>query len=306
MKRMEKRSLRQAGFSLIDAAIGLVLFSLVGMGLYQAYQHLYRFNAHKTRVENLQAGRAALLDFLRANGYLPCPDGTGDGKGDRTTSPPHKCRFKYGYLPWADLGIERKAATDGQGHFIYYHVNQKAIATSTLDITDVCESIAFFAPDGAGAGTRATASGMNFYVHPNGHYYCGGAALAGSWTTGMAADDPRVAMPPYAHLPTQPVGASSAGKGNLTVRTADGTGTDVLTDSALAVLVAFDPQTAHAKWRNGGPTLDCSTVSGADRENCDGDRFFLARAGAAGGAQDLIRWIDVLQARQVLLEAGKL
>ena len=98
----------QRGSTLIELAIAIFVVGLILGGL------LYPLNAQVTQQQStvtqlqLEEIRDALLGFAAANGYLPCPDTTGNGSENVTGG---ACStfdgngIAHGNLPWVTLGL---------------------------------------------------------------------------------------------------------------------------------------------------------------------------------------------------------
>jgi hypothetical protein len=98
--------------------------------------------------------RETLLGFALSKGatgkpYLPCPDTTGDGVGDRTTPP--NCDSPEGDLPWAELGLP---STDNWTNHYRYRVTS-AFSNNTTGFT-LSSTGAISIKDGAAGNTIAS------------------------------------------------------------------------------------------------------------------------------------------------------
>lgn len=114
----ENRS-RQAGFSLIEVSIVLVIVGLLlgGMMLPLATQ-FERSQRTETR-KTLEKALDAVYGYALANGRLPCPDINQDGLEDRKGGANRACIRVYGFLPWATLATGKQ---DAWGHALIYRV----------------------------------------------------------------------------------------------------------------------------------------------------------------------------------------
>jgi len=107
----------QAGFTIVEIAIVLLVVGLMIGGLVAPLSS----QLEQRRVSNtervMEDAREALFGFALRNGYLPCPAISAiDGREDRAGS---ICNKRYGYLPWATLGVQR---LDGWGRVLAYSV----------------------------------------------------------------------------------------------------------------------------------------------------------------------------------------
>ncbi|MPQ57525.1 type II secretion system protein [Duganella sp. FT27W] len=107
----------QAGFTIVEIAIVLLVVGLMIGGLVAPLSS----QLEQRRVSNtervMEDAREALFGFALRNNYLPCPAISAiDGREDRAGS---ICNKRYGYLPWATLGVQR---LDGWGRVLAYSV----------------------------------------------------------------------------------------------------------------------------------------------------------------------------------------
>lgn len=101
--------LSQAGFTLVELTIVLIIVALLSTGL------MLGVSAQRSVAENADAQRQlenireALIGFAIANGRLPCPAvptlATGDVNAGIAATPPCLNAAQYGVLPWATLGL---------------------------------------------------------------------------------------------------------------------------------------------------------------------------------------------------------
>ena len=114
---------RQAGFTLVEMAIVLLILTLLASGLTVGLSaHLAR-RAEAATDDALAEARDALLGYVVLKGYLPCPAKSAtDGAEDRLG--PTACRTQSGLLPWATLGI---AGLDGWSRRLRYAVGSNYV-----------------------------------------------------------------------------------------------------------------------------------------------------------------------------------
>lgn len=120
------------GFSLIELSIVLVIVGLVIAGmLVPLSAQIDQKNYNETQKAMIEI-RDGLIGYASSNGYLPCPDTTGDGLEDRDSST-GACLANpaEGNLPWADLGMGKQ---DAWGQKFRYRV-MKDFANSATRFT---------------------------------------------------------------------------------------------------------------------------------------------------------------------------
>jgi hypothetical protein len=92
--------------------------------------------------------KAALINFLRTNRRLPCPDTAAVPTGTEAVTCNANAAASYGVVPWATLLLPRDTAQDGWGNFFVYKVANGvapvvknwtvfAAAASTFDINQL-------------------------------------------------------------------------------------------------------------------------------------------------------------------------
>lgn len=145
----------QAGFSLIELAVVLVIIGLlVGGGiaaLTSATEQTRRVDAKR----QLQHVREALYGFAMSRGRLPCPDSDypPDGEED-IDGTGTDCTQDQGALPWVDLGVGRR---DPWGSPLLYYVDRSPVnfadptATSTTPAFDLSQDGTLDVGDGDGS-----------------------------------------------------------------------------------------------------------------------------------------------------------
>ncbi|HWU34484.1 MAG TPA: type II secretion system protein [Methylovorus sp.] len=123
MKAYPKTS---SGFSLVELSIVLVIVGLVLAGmLVPLSAQIDQKNYNETQRAMLEM-RDGLIGYASSNGYLPCPDTTGDGAEERDAAS-GACLATEGNIPWAELGMGKQ---DAWGQNYQYRVT-KEFANST-------------------------------------------------------------------------------------------------------------------------------------------------------------------------------
>ena len=110
---------RQAGFSLVEMAIVMVIIGLMIGGLLTPLSVQLEQRKVADTQKALDQAREALTGFALRNGYLPCPAvSAANGLEDRSGA---ACRDgkRAGFLPWATLGLDK---LDSWGHLYRYSV----------------------------------------------------------------------------------------------------------------------------------------------------------------------------------------
>jgi prepilin-type N-terminal cleavage/methylation domain-containing protein len=145
-----ERTINESGFTLIELAVVLVLIGIMLSGLLMPLRTQVEQRARRETEQQLDAAREALLGYVVAYGYLPCPsterDPASAGYGEEDARVTGVCQADAGLLPWRTLGIaaidawgrERSAATDSWSGYLRYRVHTnfsssaKPIALTTV------------------------------------------------------------------------------------------------------------------------------------------------------------------------------
>lgn len=134
---MPQRHQTTAGFTLIEMAIVVALFGLmVGGGLLGLGQFLDQIALKETEKSFAKVEKALSLYVLQ-EGWLPCPDTTGDGVMDVAGSACTAGSLNtpvQGMVPYRDLGLMRDDATDGWHVPLTYVVSWGLAAPRGTDI----------------------------------------------------------------------------------------------------------------------------------------------------------------------------
>ena len=127
MRTIQKKLLH--GFSLIEMSVVVLLMSIfltMGLGLMRAKMENAAWSETKLKQEKIEL---ALIQFLRANGRLPCPNSGATLNGTETA--PCLVNAGRGVVPWAALGLTRAEVLDGWGNFISYRVANRTPASAS-------------------------------------------------------------------------------------------------------------------------------------------------------------------------------
>ncbi len=110
----------QAGFSLIELAIVLIVFSLLAGGMLGNLSGYRQHNEEQRALRQLELSQEALYGFAITHGRLPCP---ANPTLDSATSDAgnEDCPREHGALPWRALGLSE---TDPWGQRLTYYVRQ--------------------------------------------------------------------------------------------------------------------------------------------------------------------------------------
>ena len=140
----------EAGFSLIELAVVLVIIGLLVGGGIAAFEAGTEQTRRAEQRRQFETVRAALYGFAMSEGRLPCPDtsdpldGVEDTNDDPDPDPPYLCAAREGALPWADLGVGRR---DAWGQPLRYRVTTDPGGTTEPDYADHEDTPATFAID---------------------------------------------------------------------------------------------------------------------------------------------------------------
>lgn len=120
----------EAGFSLIELAIVLVIIATLSIGALSAIRlQTERSNLLEAR-SMLSEAREALLNHAAVSGSLPCPDSNDDGDPD----PCSGNGVQSGRLPWRLLALP---ARDPWGQALHYGVHSSFTTGRTIGLTSL-------------------------------------------------------------------------------------------------------------------------------------------------------------------------
>jgi len=138
MHSLINRPPRQAGFTLVEMAIVLLILTLLASGLTVGLSAHMARRAEAATDDALAEARDALLGHVVLRRYFPCPAKSAtDGAEDRNS--PTTCRKYVGLLPWAALGIH---GLDGWAHRLRYAVATPYVKDINLSVVAEMASLA--------------------------------------------------------------------------------------------------------------------------------------------------------------------
>jgi prepilin-type N-terminal cleavage/methylation domain-containing protein len=254
------------GFTIVEMAVVLVIIgTLMSAGLKIATSVLSS-NTSTVTNQNISIIKQSLINFLRSNGRLPCPDIAVPPTGIEPPACPAN-NDGYGVIPWATLGLTRDIALDGFSNFITYRVSNSAMALIQVALPNA-------APSAYDANQR--------------------------WTSTLTAN------PTFSILSITPKNLPAASNGYKTIeiqqKDAAG-GVTTITYNAIVVLYSHGKNGAGARTTKG--TL-IAAPTGADEitNNANGSVTFITKpavdvtASAGGAYDDVIAYMtpqDLLQ-----------
>ncbi len=93
------------GFSLIEMAIALAIISFMAGQVLAKLPGFIHYKKAKQTKESIELIKESLYAYILINDKFPCPDIDDDGQQDLDSL--GECEQEQGYLPWADLGVDR-------------------------------------------------------------------------------------------------------------------------------------------------------------------------------------------------------
>lgn len=325
---------RPYGFTLLEVALSIMLVSLVLYGFSSIYSKYILKTKKEITLDNLHKTKEVLLNFIKINGYVPCPDSASpiDGVEDRDST--GECHRRQGRLPWKTLGV---AAEDGWGNYFYYRViNVAASNDARYKTRNPCQTASVFGKNGSPTIRYSNASSNTLlYCEDNGKFYCDLAPGDCSATTNISISDFKTLLtslglkygPPFVTWFTPPVGIQDPiASSNLRVYDQNALGStlglaynsNVIDDLVQVVVLSFGKNGKYV-WNgatNGSiplsnPTIgsdatnNCSALTSLDSievENCNGDQYFILDE--TGQSDDLMVWLDLYEIKASLLAGG--
>lgn len=117
--------LPQAGFSLIELSIVLIVFGLLASGMVGSLSGQRRLADERKAQQQLELALDALYGFAIANGRLPCP-AEATLASTEAIAGQEACPLEHGVLPWRTLGL---AELDPWGQRLSYYAASTFTAT---------------------------------------------------------------------------------------------------------------------------------------------------------------------------------
>lgn len=136
-----KKQPRQTGFSLLELVIALMVLMVLMVVTVTVVQNQREYDRLLHNTHDMENIHSALMTFVKTNGFLPCPDTSGDGKENREAIAPFACSFERGRLPFLELGL---SAGDAWRQPFFYAVNTRTDSSGVLDIADAKASASYF------------------------------------------------------------------------------------------------------------------------------------------------------------------
>ncbi len=114
-------SMNKKGFSLIEMAIVLIIVGLLLTGLFAPLSAQLELHRNEETRLVLDEAKEALVGYVIANKFLPCPDTTAIPNGtEGARGVSNQCTILEGVLPWQILGVR---GVDAWGRYIRYRVS---------------------------------------------------------------------------------------------------------------------------------------------------------------------------------------
>ena len=132
---MKLFAIRLQGFTLIELAVVLFIIALLLIGLLGPVATQIESRQRQETIDTMNDIKEALFGYAIINGYLPCPDTTGDGIADPAVSGTCTVATGDGWLPWQTLGIN--IVGDVWGNRFKYHVTTPGFTTVDTGICAV-------------------------------------------------------------------------------------------------------------------------------------------------------------------------
>jgi prepilin-type N-terminal cleavage/methylation domain-containing protein len=122
-------SLKQAGFSILELAIVLVIVGLLTAASVAMYSEQRIHVKWQEGGAHLKLAKSALLQFAKQNKFLPCPDTDNDGYENRGAI---ACSAVSGDVPFNELGLTVSDIQDSWGNELIYAINQDAVSPTSI------------------------------------------------------------------------------------------------------------------------------------------------------------------------------
>ncbi|BCN94032.1 hypothetical protein THMIRHAM_18170 [Thiomicrorhabdus immobilis] len=122
------------GFTLVEMAVVLVIVGLlIGAGFTTLGAYLDNAKQAHT-MGSLKVTKQALLNYVKVNKHMPCPDTDGDGHEDRVGALGTECSSDVGTIPYDDIGIGRAIASDDYSNLFGYGIHKEAATSAVMGL----------------------------------------------------------------------------------------------------------------------------------------------------------------------------
>ena len=283
----------QKGIGLLDLSIAMMIISLIFMAVPNVWTQTTHAKGRVSQDVLMLQLEESMQMFLRVNGFLPCPDTSGNGYENRNAN--GTCKDREGGFPYADMGF---VETDAWGNPWYYRVHQRS--ESSTYINRICEPASVFANSGSEDLTDfwLCPETETFYCKSNSSSSNCDSVCADACVNNVSAHPANFRdHPPYYHLSTRPVGTLNVSYG-IEIQDAN---FQPIEEGAIATVISWGENGLGSK------TLTCaqSDLSAAEQENCHGgNRTFVFNEPSRN--KDYVLWFDMNQAKYALIQSGKL
>jgi prepilin-type N-terminal cleavage/methylation domain-containing protein len=159
----------QAGFTLVEMAIALVIIALLIGGMLTPLTTQKEQERRSRNQQLLEEAREALIGYAIVNRRLPCPDTdapNSPGSGLENPCTGDSSQSYPGRLPWVTLGIDAEYDPWGETHFIGYRVSGAFVGdpgtgTFTLNASGTAPGIIEIHSDATACGSTANLVASN-------------------------------------------------------------------------------------------------------------------------------------------------
>lgn len=281
--------LNQRGFTLLEMALFIAVLGVLLSFSHQAWVQTQQLTKSEQNQQQLHAIKQALLNHLKVNHFLPCPDTDQDGYENRRAN--GTCQKDFGPLPYLNLGGIGHQDAYGQP-FLYATNRYSDSNTASNNSRMLCRSASAFARSGSYINEL-------FYCPSIQQSFCLESQCESACNGICQSQQIQRDQPPYLHRITPPLGTSTALLGAL--RVCGGQLQSCTSSSALSKLAGnLLPVVIVSFGANGAPTWkDCQQAHPLEQENCDGDGYFLQHP-ISEQFDDQLAWLTIFELKQTL------